>query len=110
MLTVRNRKKTAKMNRSKYEIIACIVQNCLSPRGKTHIMYKSSLSFAQANAYLNLLISLRLLTQENGKYVTTDKGRQFISAYNNLGKIMGLPAPSITRISVLSNNSLHANF
>jgi predicted transcriptional regulator len=54
-------------------------------------MYKSNLSFAQANAYLNLLISLGLLTQENGEYETTDKGRQFISAYNNLDKTMDYP-------------------
>ncbi len=107
---VRKHEKTAKMNRSKYEIIASIVQNCLSPRGKTYIMYKSSLSFAQANAYVNLLISIGLLAQQNGKYETTDKGRQFISAYNNLGKIMGLPAPSITRMSVFSSNSAHVNF
>jgi len=32
-----------------------------------------------------------LLSQENGKYETTDKGRQFISAYNQLGKIIGMP-------------------
>ena len=100
----------AKMNRSRHEIIAGIVQNCLTPRRKTHIMYKNSLSFAQTNAYLNLLISLDLLTQENGEYETTDKGRQFISAYNNLGKIMGLPTLSITGMSIFSGNSAHANF
>jgi predicted transcriptional regulator len=102
--------KTEKMNRSRYEIIASIMQDCLSPRGKTHIMYKNSLSFAQANAYLNLLIQLGLLTQENSKYETTDKGRQYITAYNNLGRVMGLPTPSITKISALSNNSVHVNF
>jgi predicted transcriptional regulator len=98
--------KTAKMNRSRYEITASIMQDCLSPRGKTHIMYKNSLSFAQANAYLNLLIRLGLLTQENSRYETTDKGRQYITAYDNLGKIMGLPAPSITKMSVFSSYSL----
>lgn len=100
MLIVRKHQKKAKMNRSKHEIMAGIVQNCLSPRGKTHIMYKNGLSFAQVNTYLNLLISLGLLTKENGKYKTSDKGRQFIAAYNNLSKIMGLPAPSITGIKV----------
>jgi predicted transcriptional regulator len=98
------------MNRSKYEIIAGIVQNCLSPRRKTHIMYTNSLSFAQTNAYLNLLISLGLLTQVGGEYETTNKGRQFISAYNNLGRIMGLPAPSATGMSFFSSSSEHASF
>ena len=110
MLIVRKHQKTAKMNRSRYEIIAGIAQNCLSPRCKTHIMYKNNLSFAQANAYLSLLISLGLLTQEKGKYGTTDKGRQFISAYNNLGKIIGLPAPSITGMRVLSGSTAPASF
>jgi len=96
LLIVRKNEKTAKMNRSRYEIIAGIVQNCLSPRRKTHIMYKNSMSFAQTNAYLSLLVSLGLLTQQNGNYETTDKGRQFLSAYNNLGEIMGTHAPSTT--------------
>jgi predicted transcriptional regulator len=108
LMIVQKHEKTAKMNRSRYEIIASIMQDCLSPRGKTHIMYKNSLSFAQANAYLSLLIRLGLLTQENSKYETTDKGRQYITAYNNLGKIMGLPAPSVTGMSVFSSYSLQA--
>ncbi len=79
------------MKRSRFEITAEIVQDCQLPRGKTHIMYKGNLSFAQTNAYLTLLTSLGLLSQENGKYETTDKGRQFISAYNHLNKIIGTP-------------------
>ena len=72
-------------------------------------MYKNSLSFAQTNAYLSLLISLGLLTQQNSEYETTDKGRQFISAYNHLGEIMGIPALSITGMSVFSNYSAPTN-
>jgi predicted transcriptional regulator len=109
LLIVRKHEKTAKTNRSRYEIMAGIVQNCLSPRRKTHIMYKNSLSFAQTNAYLSLLISLGLLTQQNSEYETTDKGRQFISAYNHLGEIMGIPALSITGMSVFSSYSAPTN-
>ena len=86
------------MTRSKFEIMAEIMQNCLSPRGKTHIMYKGNLSFTQTNAYLNMLTSLRLLSQTDTKYATTDKGRQFISAYNELGKIIGMPASPLTKM------------
>ena len=86
------------MNRSKFEIITEIMQNCFLPRGKTHIMYKGNLSFTQTNSYLSLLTSLRLLSQTNSKYETTDKGRQFISAYNELGKIIGTPAPTLTKM------------
>jgi len=109
LMAVRKREKTAKTNRSRYEIMAGIMQNCLSPRCKTRIMYLGNLSFVQTNAYLSLLISLGLLSQENGKYETTEKGRQFISAYNHLGEIMGIPAPSITGMKVFSSSSAPAN-
>jgi len=97
------------MKRSRYEIMAGIMQNCLLPRCKTRIMYEGNMSFAQINAYLSLLTSLGLLSQENGKYETTDKGRQFISAYNNLGKIIGIPAPLVTEMKVFSSSSASAN-
>jgi len=61
------------------------------PRGKTRIMCKVKLNFTQVNAYLSLLISLSLLSKVDGKYETTDKGRQFVSAYNYLGRIVGIP-------------------
>jgi len=99
---VRAHEKAVRMNRSRYEIMAGIMQDCLSPRGKTHIMYKGNLSFAQTKAYLSLLTSLGLLSQENGKYETTDKGRQFVSAYNHLGEIMGIPATSIMGMKIFS--------
>jgi len=70
------------------------MQNCLLPRSKTHLIHKGNLSFAQINDYLSLLTSLELLSQQNGKYETTDRGREFISAYNHLDKIIGIPAPS----------------
>jgi len=112
MLTVRTREKTAKMNRSRYEIMAWIMQNCLLPRSKTHIIHKGNLSFAQTNAYLSLLTSLGLLSQGNGKYETTDKGRQFISAYNHLDKIIGTQAQSqsLTEMKAFSNSSAPANY
>jgi predicted transcriptional regulator len=92
-----------KMNRSKFEIMADIMQTCLLPRGKTRIMCKVKLNFTQANAYLSQLTSLGLLSKENGKYETTEKGRQFISAYNHLGKIIGIPEQSLTGMKVLSS-------
>ncbi len=110
LLVVRTRENVLKMNRSRYEIMAWIMQNCLLPRSKTHIIHKGNMSFAQINAYLSLLTSLELLSQENGKYETTDKGRQFVSAYKDLGKIMGLPAPSITGMSVLSGSAVSTSF
>jgi predicted transcriptional regulator len=91
------------MRRSKFEIVADIMQACLSPRGKTRIMCKVKLNFAQANEYLSQLTSLGLLSHEKGKYVTTEKGRQFISTYYSLREIIGIPESSLTRMKVLSS-------
>ena len=90
------------MRRSRFEIVVDIMQACLLPRGKTRIMCKVKLNFTQANDYLSQLTSLGLLSQENGKYKTTDKGRQFISAYNHLSEIIGISQPSLTGMKVLS--------
>jgi len=94
--------KVVKIKRSRFEIVADIVYACLLPRGKTRIMCKVRLNFTQANDYLSQLTSLGLLSQENDKYVTTDKGRQFISTYNHLGEIIGISKPSLTGMKVLS--------
>ena len=91
-----------KMNRSRFEIMADLMQTCLMPQGKTRIMCKVKLNFTQVNEYLTQLTSLGLLSKEKGKYVTTDKGRRFISAYNRLGEIMGIPNLSLTGMRVLS--------
>jgi predicted transcriptional regulator len=92
-----------KMRRSRFEIVADILQACLVPRGKTRIMCKVKLNFTQANEYLSQLTSLGLLSKEKGKYKTTDKGRQFISAYNHLGEIIGISDLSLKGIRSLSS-------
>ena len=89
------------MKRSRFEIIAGIMQACLVPRGKTRVMCKVKLNFTQANEYLDHLTSLGLLSKEKGKYTTTEKGRQFITAYNQLGEIIGVPLPSLTGMQAL---------
>jgi predicted transcriptional regulator len=96
------REKVVKMRRSRFEIVVNLLEACLLPRGKTRIMCKVKLNFTQVNDYLSQLTSVGLLSHENGKYKTTDKGRQFISAYNHLGEIIGIPQASRTGIKVLS--------
>jgi predicted transcriptional regulator len=41
------------MNRSRFEIMADIMQACLLPRGKTRLMCIVKLNFTQANEYLS---------------------------------------------------------
>ena len=91
------------MKRSRFEIIAGIMQACLVPRGKTRVMCKVKLNFTQANEYLDHLTSLGLLSKEKGKYVATEKGRRFILAYNHLGEILGIPHMSLTGMNILSS-------
>lgn len=110
MQAVQTRKKTAKTNRSRFEITAEILNECLLPQCKTHIMYKDNLSFAQANAYLTMLTTRGLLTRDNGRYETTAKGRQFISAYNQISEIMGTPTSSLTKMKILSSPPTPTNF
>ncbi len=88
------------MNRSRFEIMADIMQACLLPRGKTRLMCIVKLNFTQANEYLSQLTSLGLLAKEKGKYGTTDKGRQFMSAYNYLCEIVGIHDPLPTGMKV----------
>jgi predicted transcriptional regulator len=91
-----------KVRRARFEIVADILQACLLPRGKTRIMCKVRLNFPQANEYLDQLVSLGLLSKKKGKYKTTEKGRQFISTYNHLSGMIGLPELPLNGIKAFS--------
>lgn len=76
------------LKRSKLEIMAWIVQECLAHKRKTHIMYRGNLSFAQTNIYLDVLTSSRLVSLEDGKYLATDKGHKFLETYEQLERML----------------------
>jgi len=80
--------------------MADIMQACLVPLRKTRIMCKVKLNFTQANDYLSQLTSVGLLSKKKGKYETTNKGRQFISAYKHLDEIIGITDLSIKNMNV----------
>jgi predicted transcriptional regulator len=90
------------MNRSRFKIMAEILQACCVPQGKTRIMCKVKLNFPQAKEYLSQLTSVWLLSKVNMKYETTAKGREFIAAYNRLGEIMGIPNLLLTGMKFLT--------
>lgn len=61
--------------------------------GETHIMFKCNLNSKQLHAYLDLLISIRLLKSvpprtgersDLNMYETTKKGQAFVQAYRSL--------------------------
>lgn len=73
-------------------IIAKILDISREGAFKTQIMYRVSLSFAQVNAYLSLLLDLKLIeVVENPKktvYKTTDKGLRYLKSYREIKKLL----------------------
>jgi two-component system, OmpR family, response regulator ChvI len=88
--------------RSKFDVMAAILNICLGGSLKNHIIGKGNFSDAMANHYLSILLYHSLLESskdENGRmfYRTTGKGKQFISRYvdiQNLFKRVEAPAPA----------------
>lgn len=81
--------------RSRVDIMADILNEALKDTRKTRIMYKCNLSHRQLKSYLRLLLGMRLLglfsekeESETGLFKTTEKGRDFLSAYRNLKALM----------------------
>lgn len=77
------------MNRGRIEIMAQVLAFCAQPRLKTQIMYNANITFRQFETYALLLSSNKLLTHNIGGYVTTEKGHEFIRAYNQLQSTLG---------------------
>jgi predicted transcriptional regulator len=64
-----------------------IIRFCETPKDKTRIMYRLGLNNVQAESFLAILTKQSLLTQNNGKYVTTVSGQSYISSHNRIRKI-----------------------
>lgn len=58
---------------------------------KTKIMYKAYLSYAQLKEYLSMLVEKDLLSysQTEAIYTTTEKGLEFLKAYEQMPDISG---------------------
>ena len=74
----RNRKRTS------LEILSDILEFCAEPKSLTQAMYKTNLSHKALKAYMASLCRLGLVSQNSQKYVTTEKGRQFVLSLENL--------------------------
>lgn len=75
-------------NRAWRDIIADILQSSLEGNSKTKIMKEAGLSYLQLEKYLagNQKLGLMNFIKENKTYVTTEKGREFLSVYNILNE------------------------
>ncbi len=81
------------LQRTRADIIACILQNSNETSRKTRLIYKCNLSLSQFNIYVDCLIDGGLLNRhvtESGTefYETTGKGKGFLKDYEKIRKIM----------------------
>jgi len=79
--------------RSRVDIIACILKNSNSTSRKTRLIYRCNLSLSQFNTYAACLIEGELLTKYAGTngveiYETTEKGRRFLRDYERISKVL----------------------
>jgi len=81
--------------RSRIDIMAAILTEAVEDTRKTRIMYRCNLSHRQLQSYLKLLLSMGMLRSflEGGEseskfFETTQKGKEFLSAYRTLKALM----------------------
>jgi predicted transcriptional regulator len=78
--------------RSRTDIIGDILDAANGPSGlgKTKMMYKAFLSYAQLKEYLPVLTENRLLhfDEDAQTFKTTEKGLKFLNTYYRIGEVM----------------------
>lgn len=77
-------------NRTRIEIVTCILRRTQMPTGKTRIMYSCGLSSEQAADLLSVLHFNDLIekNEESTVYQTTKKGYEFLSYYDRLSQLL----------------------
>jgi predicted transcriptional regulator len=74
--------------RGSFEIIFQVLNLCRQGKGKTGIMYQTNLSYKQCKKYVDDLLSCRLIWLNEGKYVTTLKGKRFFELYSQISEVL----------------------
>ena len=82
-------------HRGRMDIIAHILKSAVGGVRKTSIMYQCNLSFKQLETYLGFLLTKNLLKAFTRResapskfFETTDRGKDFLRAYQNLNALM----------------------
>lgn len=82
--------------RSEMEIIADILEVALEPRNRTRLMYRTNLSFFQANRYFRRLLEKGLIAKIDGSkdkltyYRTTEKGEILLKTLNRAEEFLAV--------------------
>ncbi len=69
------------MRRNDIDICADILKIARVGAKKTHLVYKANLNFEIVKKYLSRLSENRLISSENGHYITTEEGMKFLDKY-----------------------------
>jgi predicted transcriptional regulator len=84
----RSLKDKFKYRRGKIDIIADILSVTLKESNKTQIVYSANLNFTRVEDYLPLLMDKELITNMDGGYKTTEKGRAFLRDYQAMNELL----------------------
>ncbi len=76
------------MRRSRDRIISEILEVSLNGTNKTKIVYQVNLNFVAASRYLKALIKHGFIEMSDGKYKTTEKGKQFLSSCRDIQNLI----------------------
>ena len=71
------------MKRTTEEIIAQVLETCLNGSCKTAIVYQNNLNFMKGDLYLDSLMKTGFIAAVDGKYTTTDKGKELLALIND---------------------------
>jgi predicted transcriptional regulator len=78
--------------RNKAQITKEILELCLTPVGKTSVVYKCNLNFLLATKHLNRLMDRKLIEVvmegKNKRYVTTGHGQSVIDVLTNAVEVL----------------------
>jgi predicted transcriptional regulator len=83
-----------KLRRDRNEIFAEILKLCMEPTAKTHIMYKTNISYGTLLKLLKQLEDFDFinLIKNARKYVTTPKGREYLRKWEALQELIDAQA------------------
>ena len=76
------------MPRCREAILRDMLGTALEKVNKTKLMCGASLSYPQLVEHLNYLIEREMIINLSGQYVTSEKGRAFLHAYQKMREII----------------------
>lgn len=83
------------MRRSRIDIIIEILEVTRFGVNKTSVVYRTNLNFLLADKYLELLEKQGLVESKSEKFVTTDKGKNFLEKAKDLTIQLEAPVQTV---------------